>query len=135
MVLRPVLLIAALLMCGAVGTAAQPGVKAADAWVAAADGPETAAYVTVQNGTMYDVYLTGAETAVAQAVELMQTANGKAGAVKEVSIPAFDRVAMAADAVILRLKGLKKPLQAGDRVALVLGLDNGDRLNVEATVK
>lgn len=133
--LRPILLIIGLVLGGTAATAGQPGVKASDAWVAAADGPETAAYVVVENGTMYDVYLTGAESDLAQAVELLQTTNGKASVVNEMPIPAFDRIAMAAHGRFLRLKGLKKPLKAGDRVALVLGLDNGDRLTVDATVK
>ena len=134
MLLRLALLII-LLIPGAAITAAQRTVKASDARIAAAAGPETVAYIVVENGTMYDIYLTSVETDAAQAVELLQTTNGKPSVVKEIPIPAFDRLAMTAEGVHLKFTGLKKPLKPGDRVALIIGIDNGDRLTVDATVK
>jgi copper(I)-binding protein len=135
MSLRSVGLTAGLIILLAISTAAQRAVKASDAWVRASSAGEALAGVILENGTMYDAYLTGVESDAAQAVELLQTTNGKPAVVKEVAIPAFDRVAMVADGVFLRLKGLKKPLRPGNNVSLTMTLDSGERLNIDATVK
>jgi copper(I)-binding protein len=113
---------------------AQRIVRAADAWVSpAADG--ASAFVTIENGTMYEVYLIAAEADIAETVELRQTSNGSSSVVKELPIAAFDRLAMSSAGTHLKLKGLKRPLAAGDAVALTLTLDNGERLRVSAIVK
>lgn len=102
----------------------------------AAGATDTLAFVTVDNGTMYEIYIVGAETDVADAVELRQTdAGGKASVVKEVPVPSFDRLDMSAKGVHLRLAGLKKPLKAGDTVTLILLTDGGTALEVAASVK
>jgi copper(I)-binding protein len=134
MLLRAIVLAAIFLTSSSPVATDQRTVKAADAWVTAAEN-EATAYVALENGTMYEVYLTGVETEIAQVVEMRQTTGGKANTVREVAIPAFDRVAMAADGTHLKLTGLKKPLKAGERVTLSLQFDSGDRLAVEAIVK
>lgn len=113
---------------------AQRVVKAADAWVSPA-ADDASAFVTIENGTMYEVYLTGAQADIASVVELRQTSKGASSVVKEVLIPAFDRLAMSQTGTHLKLKGLKRPLAPGDAVGLTLILDNGDRLTVSAIVK
>ena len=139
MVLRGVLLTTVLLIFlpGFLpGVAAgQRTVKLSDAWVSAAVKGDTLAYLVVENGTMYDVYITGAETDDAEAVELIQTAGGKSRVAKEVAVAAFDRLAMSPDGIHLRVKGLRRSLGPGDTVALILTLDSGDRVTATATVK
>jgi copper(I)-binding protein len=113
---------------------AQRIVKATDAWVTAtADG--ASAYVVIENGTMYDVFLTRVESEAAETVELRQTANGVSSVVEEIAIPAFNQLAMTGDGAHLKLKGLKRALKAGDTVPLALTLDNGDVLSVSAVTK
>ena len=113
---------------------AQRSIRAVDAWASPA-GDDALAYVAIENGTMYDVYLTGAEAEIAQTVELRQTSKGTTSVVKEVLIPAFERLAMASEGTHLKLNGMKRPVKTGDTIPLALTLDNGDRLNVSAVVK
>jgi copper(I)-binding protein len=132
---RAVVLAIALLMAVAHPAAAQRTIRVSDAWVTPAPAGDTLAYAVIENGTMYDVYLTAAETDAAESVELRQATDGSSGVVKEVPIPAFDRLAMTGTGTHLKLKGLKRALRAGDMVPLALVLDNGDRLSVTAMVK
>jgi periplasmic copper chaperone A len=115
--------------------AAQRTVRASDAWISASDSRTVTAFVLVENGTMYDVYLTGVETEVAGAVELLQATEGKTAVVKEVAIPAFDRLEMSPGSTYLRFRELKKPLKAGETHTLILQTDTGERLEVAAVVK
>ena len=127
-----------LLLFPAATVAAQRTVRATDGWVAtpAAGATEATAFATVDNGTMYEVYIVGAQSDAADVVELRQTdAAGKTSVVKEAPVPAFDRLEMSAKGVHLRLTSLKKPLKAGDRVALALLTDGGQELQLEAVVK
>lgn len=134
----------AALVCGSgVMTAAldgfQPTIRASAAWIQApaAGRPEAMAFATIDNGTMYDIYLVGAETEVAGATELRETPKGAAApaAVAEVPVPAFGRLQMSPQTVHLHLGALTRPLAAGDVVTLVLHTDIGERLTVSATVK
>ncbi|HUE85682.1 MAG TPA: copper chaperone PCu(A)C [Vicinamibacterales bacterium] len=117
----------------------QPTVRASEAWLTApAPGvTETVAFVTIDNGTMYDVYIISAETDAAATIELRDTAQGASApvAVKEASVPAYGRLEMSPDAVHLRLTSIGKPLRAGDEVTIVLYTDGGQRLSVAAAVK
>jgi copper(I)-binding protein len=118
--------------------ASQRTVSATDGWVKApAEGAaETSAFVTVQNGTMYDVYAVGAQSDVAGVVELRQASKGGAATVaKEVTVPAFDRLDMSPDGVYIHLGQLKRPLKPGETVDLSILIDNGGALAVTATVK
>lgn len=119
--------------------AAQRVVKASNAWVKApaAAGAPALAFVTVENGTMYDVYLVGASAKGAEKTEVRTTAASAAAPMvtAEVPIPAYGQLEMTEKAIHLALVGLSAPLKAGDTVALTLFLDNGDRVEVAATVK
>jgi periplasmic copper chaperone A len=119
--------------------AGQRTVKVSTSWVKlpAEGAAETAAFVTVENGTMYDVYLVGVESDAAAVVELRQASKsgGAPTPAKEVAVPAFDRLDMAPDGVYVHLGQLKRPLKAGDRVSLTISVDSGTPLAVEATVK
>jgi copper(I)-binding protein len=116
----------------------QPTVRAAEAWIKAPEpgSAEATAFVTIDNGTMYDVFVVGVQTDVA-AIEIRDSPKGAAAsvAVHEVPVPAFGRLEMSPQAVHLRLKELKKPLVAGQIVQLVVHTDGGEQLSIAATVK
>jgi copper(I)-binding protein len=114
----------------------QPTVSATQAWIQASPTSETIGFVTVDNGTMYDVYIVGVQTEVA-AIELRDTPKGATvpATVKEATVPAFGRLEMSPHGVHLQLKGLKQPLVAGQTVNLVVHTDGGEQLSIAATVK
>jgi copper(I)-binding protein len=115
--------------------ASQRVVRALEGWVQPGDGNTATAYVLVENGTMYDVFIAGAETPQAGAVTIMQRTEGKAAPVREVSIPAFDRLAMSPEGVFLQITGLKRPLETGEGITIHLRTDGGEVLTVTATTK
>ena len=84
---------------------------------------------------MYDVYIVGAETDVAEAVELVQISKGKPGVVKEVTVAAFDRLEMSPEGTFLRLTQLRRPLKTGESVTITLKTDTGTALSVDLVVK
>lgn len=113
----------------------QPALKASAASITASGDAEATALVTVENPTMYDVYILGAESSIAASVEFRDATTAPASSLEELTIPAFGTLEMALTSVHLVLKGLKKPLTAGDDVEIVLRTDGGDRLTVVARVK
>jgi len=126
----------------AAGPAAGQGKEpsAVTAWVAvpAAGATSTAAYVEVNNPTMYDIYVVSATAdGTAAKVELRgpTAAGAEAPVVTEFPVPAYGSISAAADAPHLRLLDLSRPLKAGDAVALVLTTDGGLKLKVSAGVK
>ena len=116
----------------------QPTVRVSTAWIQApgAGSTEAAAFVTIDNGTMYDVFIVGAETEMA-AIEIRDRPKGGVAAVvvKEVPVPAFGRLEMSPETVHLRLTALGQPLKPGDIVRLVIYTDGGEQLAASATVK
>jgi copper(I)-binding protein len=112
----------------------QRTVRASAGWVTASTAEATAGAV-VENGTMYDVYIVGAQTDSAGAVELVQVRDGKSAAVKEVVVAAFERLEMAPGSVFLKLTQLKQPLNSGETVKINLRTDSGEILSVDAVVK
>lgn len=118
--------------------ATQPAVKASEAWIQApaAGATETTAFVAIDNGTMYDVFIVGAHTEAAT-IEIRDTPTGapRPVTVKEVPVPAFGRLEMSPKAVHLHLTALKTALVRGDVVKLVIQTDGGEQLTVAATVK
>jgi copper(I)-binding protein len=117
----------------------QPTVKASAAWIQAPTdgGTEATAFVTIDNATMYDVYIVGAETEAAEVIELRETPKGAAApvSIKEVPVAAYGRLEMSSNAVHLHLRSLRRPLAAGDSVDLVIHTDGGEQLRIAATVK
>lgn len=114
------------------------GVNAAEGWVKlpAAGDTATPAFVVVNNPTMYDIYLVSAESEIAGAVEFRDKSAGAAAQpVKEVTAPAYGRVEMTADGVHLWLKDLKRPLTAGEKIAIQLTTDAGLVLQTAAIVR
>lgn len=113
----------------------QPTVRVTDGWVKATAADAATAYVTVANGTMYDIYLVGASSEVATTVELKQIRDSAVTTAKDIAVPSFDRLQMSPDSTFLSLTGLKRALKAGESVTIVLITDGGEQLSAIATVK
>jgi periplasmic copper chaperone A len=134
-------LAAFLSFCAASAPAAQDGIFATDAWIAA--GPAGAktldAYMTLHNRTGADVAVIDAATDAAERVELHRSAlKGQV-----LGMEPHNRLVLPADLdVRLQSPGLhfilvdpRRDLHPGASVDLVLKLDNGSRLDVAAEVR
>lgn len=133
-ILRTVLIIV-LATCGV--SAGQPAVTATDAWIAEPAAGETTAvaYLTVNNPTMYDIYVVSATTPVAEKIELRQGSGSAAKAVKEITVASYGSAALEAGDAYLALVNLKQPLKAGDTIQLTLKTDSGVTVTASAVVK
>src|SRR5512134_809122 len=127
---------AALIATGVL-VAAQAAPAASEAWVAEpAAGATTAdAYAVVENPTMYEVFVVSVTADVAGSAEIVDGPADAAKAVRELAVPSYGRAELKPGAVRIRLKDLKKPLKAGDSVALTLTTDGGVIIKVMAAVK
>lgn len=119
--------------------AGQKPVTASKAWLKAPASGEagTAAFLTVENPGMYDIYVTAATTDAAGMVQLRAPGAGGAppAAIKEAVVPAYDSLEMKPGGTHLWLTDLKKPLKAGDTITITLTLDSGAALQVQAEVR
>ena len=119
--------------------AGQKQVTASKAWVKAPASGETgaAAFVTVENPGMYDIYVTSASTDAAGTVQLRApgAGGGPPAEIKEAVVPAYDSLEMKPAGTHLWLTDLKRPLKAGDTIALVIVTDSGAALQVQAEVR
>jgi copper(I)-binding protein len=134
---RRLFLSGALLACTAAVLAAQ-GLSVSDAWIKlpADGGTQAVAVATVSNPAMYDAYLVSADSDVAAEVQFRQAAkSGDAQPIKEVTVPAFDKLEMQPTGVFMLLSGLKRPLTAGESITVTLTTDAGATLQVSATVR
>jgi periplasmic copper chaperone A len=138
--------IAGLMLLVAVATAALPAALAqpkepsvVEAWVAApaAGATSAAAYVEVNNPTMYEIFIVKATAdGVAGKVELRGAASaGDPPAVTEFPVPAYGSTSAAAGQPHLRLLELSKPLKVGDTVNLTLTTETGVVMKVSAPVR
>ena len=104
-----------------------------------ADGAtSTTAFVSVDNPTMYAIYLLSASSDAAGKVEMREM--DKDGAEKrepttEVTVPAYGGVDMEPKGLHLVLSDLKRPLKEGDTVWLSVVTEAGTKLDVAAPVK
>ena len=113
--------------------ATQKPIAATDAWIKlSGDRAQTApAFAVVDNPTMYDVYLVGASSDVAEQVEFRD----KDKEVREVTAPAYGKVELTASGVHMVLTGLKRPLKVGETIAITFTTDSGVTLTAQALVK
>jgi copper(I)-binding protein len=116
-----------------VALAAQPAVSASDGWIAlpAAGATSAAAYATIQNPTMYDIYVVSAAADVAGKIEFR---DGDKPA-KDLTVPSFGSLELKSGEASMLLMDLKRPLKAGETVELTLRTDGGITLKVSAAVK
>ena len=115
----------------------QKVVTASKGWIKApAAGDTTAtAFVVVDNPTMYDVYLMSASTDVAGKAQFQKMVGAKAEVIESITAPAYDSVELKPDGNQILLMDLKRPLNPGDKVKIMLTTDNFATIEVEAEVR
>ena len=111
---------------------AQPAITASDGWIAesAPDGT-AAAYLSISNPTMYDIYVVKATSDAAGKIELRDGDK----AVKEITVPSYGSAELTATGPHVMLMDLKNALKAGENVTLTLMTDGGVTVVTTAVVK
>jgi periplasmic copper chaperone A len=121
---------------GSSAVATQKTISARAAWVKLpADGDSTAAFVTIENPTMYDVYVVSASSTVVGAITFRHGAGATAKELEELVVPAFGTLEMTPEGVHLWLSKLKKPLADKDTVEIALTTDGNVAVEVKAVVR
>src|SRR6185295_5905900 len=108
----------------------------ADAWIVepAAGATSAVAYLTVNNPTMYDIYVMSATSSAAEKIELKQGTGAAAKDVSSITVSSYGSAELKAGGEHLVLVNLKRPLKAGDTVDLTLMTDGGAKIVVSAAV-
>ena len=134
-------LMAALSSTSSVGLAAQgKRVATSEGWVRlpAASETQAMAFVTIENPTMYGIYVTSATADAAGKVELRDgslSGDARSKPVEFISVPAYDSIDMRPNGAHLLLLDLRRPLKEGDKVMLTLATDNAGTLEAGAVVR
>lgn len=110
---------------------AQPNPTASDAWAARLSNGALAVYVTVNNPSMYDVYLVSGSSDAAGKIELISGDK----AASSITVPAYESVEMKPGGHFIRLSDLKAMPKTGDEVKLTLLTDGGIAVAIAAVVK
>jgi copper(I)-binding protein len=108
------------------------------AWIPApGDGAASVVvHVSIENPTMYDVFVVSASSDVAGEVELREPdGSGGTRPASSFAIPAYGVLELGAAGPRVLLKKLKRQLKGGDAVVVTLATDGGERLRVDAVVK
>ena len=109
---------------------AQPTPTASNATVVTADATASV-YLTVNNPTMYDIYVVSATSDVAGKVEIYTGDK----AVNDLTVSSYGSVELKAGGSFLRLSELKRGLKAGESVKVTMMTDGGISILAVATVK
>jgi periplasmic copper chaperone A len=130
----------ATLMPAFTGAAPASSLSAQDAWVRATPGVDVAAaYLTLHNGGTQPVVVSGVSSPAAGSAMIHESTlvNGQSQmrAHEPLRIGAGETVRFTPGGLHIRLHMLKRPLAAGDEVALVLLLAGGGSLTVTARVR
>jgi copper(I)-binding protein len=127
----------ALMAAPRAGVAGQKPVTASKAWVKAPASGESgaAAFVTVENPGMYDIYVTSASTDAAGTVQLRApgAGGGPPATIKEAVVPAYDSLEMKPRHHLWLTD--QAAAEAGDTITLVVVIDSGATLQVQAEVR
>jgi copper(I)-binding protein len=110
----------------------------ASAWIAAPGDGSTSAvvHVSIENPTMYDVFVVSGSSDVAGEVELREPdGSGGTRPVSSFTIPAYGVLELGAAGPHVLLKQLRRHLKGGDAVVVTLATDGGERLRVDAVVR
>ena len=127
-ILRTVL-IAALLNLPLHAQAKDP--SASDASAAIVAGGSLAVYGTINNPTMYDVFVMSASSDQAGKAELRE----RDKTLPNITVPAYGSVELKPDGMFVLFSNLKGELKAGDTVKLTLATDGGVAIAIAAVVK
>ena len=116
---------------------AQAAPSASAGWVVAPAAGATSAdaYVTIENPTMYEVFVVKVASDAAGAAEILDGPGDAATTIRELPVPAYGSAELKPGALRIRLKDLKQPLKEGDSVSLVLMTEGGVTMKVTAAVK
>jgi copper(I)-binding protein len=126
---------------------AQNTLTAQNAWIGLLPTPTLAAYLTLSNPTDRPIRVLGVSTPVALKAEFHETrtvggtghgAHGETATMvplREVVVPAKGKLEFKPGGKHIMLMGLKRALKVGEKVPLVLKLDGGQSLTVQAVVK
>ena len=110
---------------------AQKDPTASDAWAAVPANGSVAVYATINNPTMYDVYLVSGKSESAGKVELISADKP----VANITVPAYGSVELKPGAAFVRLSELKRELKAGDQLNVTVETDGGMAIAIAAIVK
>lgn len=103
---------------------------ASDAWAQVADG-SVAVYASIDNPTMYDVYLVSGKSDAAGKVELISAGQP----VSNITVPAYGSAELEPGAAFVRLSELKREVKAGEQLTLTVETDSGVAIAIAAVVK
>lgn len=103
---------------------------AADAW-AQISGATVAVYATVNNPTMYDVYLVSARSDAAAKIEWLDGEKP----LTSITVPAYGSAELKPGAMFVRLSELKRELKVGEEVRLIVETDEGVSIEITAILK
>lgn len=103
---------------------------ASDAWAAAPANGSVAVYATINNPTMYDVYLVSGKSESAGKVEFVSDKP-----VANITVPAYGSAELKPGAAFVRLSELKREVKAGDQLNVTLETDGGIAIAIAAIVK
>jgi periplasmic copper chaperone A len=109
---------------------AQPAPTVADA-TAVVSGATTSVYLTLNNPSMYDIYVMSATSDAAGKVELYSGEK----AVENLTVAAYGSLTLQAGGAFLRLSEMKRELKAGESVSVSIVTDGGVTIVAAATVK
>jgi copper(I)-binding protein len=115
-------------------------VAASGSWVQLPSSGQTQAmaFVSIENPTMYGIYVTAASSDAAGKVELRdggQAGDARLKPVEFISVAAYESLDMGPNGPHLMLLDLKRALKEGDKVSLALVTDNAGTLEVSAIVR
>ncbi|MGE0866506.1 MAG: copper chaperone PCu(A)C [Vicinamibacterales bacterium] len=94
-------------------------------------GATASVYLTVNNPTMYDVYVMSATSDAAGKVELLSGDKP----VDNLTVAAYGSLELKAGGMFLRLSDLKRELKAGESIDVTLTTDGGAAIAATAVVK
>ena len=109
---------------------AQPTPTATDAR-AQINGAEVMVFATINNPSMYDLYIVSGKSVAADAVTLMDGDK----TITSITVPAYGSVELKPGAQRIRLAGLKSKPKAGDELKLTLETDGGAPIEIAAVIK
>jgi copper(I)-binding protein len=113
-------------------------IAASSAWMPPAEktAKQAPIYVTIENPTMYDIYIVKGKTDAAKYVEFHES-DGFGGdePVKDFTVPAYGALEILSRGPHMVLTELTRALNIGDKVTVVLTTDGGENFEVVAEVR
>jgi len=109
---------------------AQPTATATGAWAEQRDRA-TVVYATINNPSMYDVYVVSAKSDAAKKVELL----AKDKPVTSLTVPAYGSLELKRGEAAIRLNDLVRELKVGDELKVTLETDGGASIEIAAVIK